>query len=146
MSELAAAPFDVLLVEDNDADATLLIELFREAGFRGALPWVQDGVSAVDYLRARGAYVEARRPAAVILDLGLPQIDGHEVLRQLRTAPSPCDVPVIVLSTSNNPQDIRDATNAGAAAFLTKAPDFAGLEAIVRRLLHQEFPRLGVPV
>ena len=142
---LEAAPFDVLLVEDNDADATLLIDMFRDAGFRGALRWVQDGVAALDYLRQSGPYAGVRRPSVVLLDLGLPQLDGHEVLRQLRRDPEPCTIPVIVLSTSNNPQDVQLALEAGAVAFVTKAPDFDGLEAIVQRLIQDEFPRVGVP-
>jgi DNA-binding response OmpR family regulator len=78
------------------------------------------------------------------LDLGLPQVDGHEVLRQLRASPERADVPVIVLSTSSNPEDHRVAKEAGADAYLTKAPDFDGLEALVRHLLEWEFPRLGI--
>jgi len=76
----------------------------------------------------------------------LPQADGHEVLRQLPTPPNHCDVPIIALFTSTNPQDIRASTEAGVSGFVTKAADFDGLKAVVQRLLHREFPRLGVPM
>jgi len=99
-------PIDILLVEDNPADARLAQEALRDTGGPHALHHVQRGDEALTYLRRAGGHEAASRPDLILLDLNLPGMGGHDVLAALKSDPELRRIPVIVLSSSQADQDV----------------------------------------
>ncbi|RMD80069.1 MAG: response regulator [Gammaproteobacteria bacterium] len=118
-----APPAEVLLVEDNPADARLTREALREAGLRGRIHVVEDGVGALGFLRREGAYARAPRPDLVLLDLNLPRKDGREVLREIKADPELRSIPVVVLTTSCSEEDVLLSYQLHANCYVTKPAD-----------------------
>lgn len=114
---------DILLVEDNPGDIRLLREALDVTEIPHRLHVVTDGNDALDFIYQRAGFDDASQPDLILLDLNLPQIDGHEVLNELKSDPKHGRIPVIVLSSSSEEGDIRRAYAAGANAYLTKPVD-----------------------
>src|SRR5690349_3138074 len=95
-----------------------------DAGITSDLEVVQDGLEALAYIRAEGPYAGRRRPDLVLLDLNLPGVDGREVLRTVKSDPDLCSIPVVVMSTSVDHNDINASYRSHANAFVSKPPDF----------------------
>ena len=115
--------FHILVAEDNPADIRLIREGFRDFAAPHELHSVRDGASAIHFLARTGAHADAPRPNLVLLDLNMPGINGHEVLEWMRSNPSLDGVPVVVLSSSVNQQDIDRAYRLRANSYLRKPPD-----------------------
>ena len=122
----AADPLEVLVVEDNPADAMLMKRILREGAVPHHLTIVPDGVEAMRYLRQEGPYRGAKTPHLVLLDLNLPRKSGFEVLADIKADPELKIIPVIVLTSSGSAQDIAKSYALGANSYLRKA---ASLEA-----------------
>lgn len=131
---LQGVPIEILLVEDNPADATLTMELLAEAKVLNRLHVVQDGEAALAYLRGTGAYADAVRPDVILLDLNLPRMSGLQVLAEIKSDPALKSLPVIVLTTSDVDNDIAEAYFNQAAAFVTKPVDLDRFIEIVRSI------------
>jgi two-component system, chemotaxis family, response regulator Rcp1 len=120
----------VLLVEDNPGD----IRLVREALASGSVPTqltiAQDGLEALTLLQRAG-----RNPDLILLDLNLPALDGRSLLRRIKTDPRLLRIPVIVLTTSDAPQDVWSAYDLHANSYLVKPADFAGFERALHHLV-----------
>ncbi len=114
---------EILLVEDNPADARLTIELLAEGKVLNQVHVVHDGVEAMHYLRREAPFEDAVRPDVVLLDLNLPRMNGREVLEALKADADLKSIPVIVLTTSDVESDIAHAYFNQAAAFITKPVD-----------------------
>lgn len=99
-------PIDILLVEDNHGDIGLMRDVLGEINPTARLPVVTDGVEAMQFLRYQGKYVYAPRPSVILLDLNLPKIHGHEVLKYIKSNPHLRTIPVIVLSSSEADSDV----------------------------------------
>jgi chemotaxis family two-component system response regulator Rcp1 len=110
----------ILIVEDNLGDVFLVEEALKEAGVRFELVHITDGDQALDYLRKLAVSETTTTPDLVFLDLNLPKRDGWEVLEQLRAAPGQRDVPVVIFSSSNSPNDVVRAERLGAAKYIRK--------------------------
>jgi CheY-like chemotaxis protein len=113
----------ILLIEDNPDDAELIEYAFEKAGVANPLVAVADGDAAVAYLGGTGAYADRTRhplPALVLLDLKLPRRSGFEVLRFLRSQEATRHTPVVVLTSSNQHDDIQRAYEVGANSYLVK--------------------------
>src|SRR5512133_213763 len=109
MAELSGEPLHILLVEDNEDHAELVIRGMRDQQVANTIHHVSDGEKALDYLFVRGAYADAvqnPRPNLVLLDLRLPRVDGLEVLRTIKTTPDLLRIPVVVLTSSEAESDI----------------------------------------
>jgi len=118
----AAEPGVVLLAEDDPADQELTRRAF-EIGDGPDLRIVEDGAAALDYLHRRGPFADpaaSPRPLLVILDLNMPRMGGREVLRQMRRHPWQRSVPVVILTTSDQQEDIATAYALGANSYVTK--------------------------
>lgn len=118
MGGLGDRTAEILLVEDNEGDAFLIESALKEAGFASRIRHVADGPSALEYLHSRPG--GSRIPDLVLLDLNLPGMDGREILAQLKGDAELRRIPVIVLTTSDNPQDIQSSYDRLANCYVTK--------------------------
>lgn len=117
----------ILLVEDRPDDVELTLRAFQRSNIANEIVVVSDGAEALDYFFATGAYADrdpAEMPAVVLLDLKLPKIDGLEVLRRMRSDPRTRLLPVVVLTSSNEEQDVVRSYDLGANSFVRKPVDF----------------------
>ncbi|WP_226479334.1 response regulator [Natrinema amylolyticum] len=116
-------PFDILLVEDNPGDVRLTQEAFKEAEPTISLHVTMDGNEALEFLFQRGKYEGVTYPDLVLLDLNLPKKDGHEVLKEIRDEEELTPVPILVLTSSETEEDVRESYELTANAYLTKSAD-----------------------
>jgi len=138
----------VLVAEDDENDAFLLMRAFRKSGLGLAVFRVADGTEAVDYLGGTGAYTDRALfplPKLVLLDLKMPKMSGFEVLAWMRTRPALVGLPTVVLSSSTLPSDLAKARELGAKDYKIKPMDFQELVRLVQDLnncyLHQKAPQ-----
>ena len=122
----------ILLVEDNPADARLIVEVFDEFRGQNKLTVVVDGTEALDYLNKKGHYKDIECPSLIILDLNLPKKDGREILKEVKNNEKLKRIPIVVLTTSSDEQDIMAAYGNGASAYLTKPSDFNEFEELIK--------------
>ncbi|TCZ85695.1 response regulator [Lysobacter sp. N42] len=118
---------EILLVEDNPDDVELTRLAFDEAKIANQLAVVGDGAEALDYLFARGRFVDrdpAELPSLVLLDLNLPKVDGREVLQAIRAHEATRSLPVVVLTTSTEPFDVEATYALGVNSYIQKPVDF----------------------
>ena len=118
-----ARPLDVLLVEDNDADALLTASAFHGSRVPNRLHVVTDGDAAITFLEKTGIYSNVRRPDLVLLDLRLPKVDGFAVSAAMKAGPQLRSIPVVVLSGSDNKVDLAQADRMHASSYLMKPPN-----------------------
>ncbi|MEP7345209.1 MAG: response regulator [Gemmatimonadaceae bacterium] len=117
----------ILLVEDNVSDVDLTRRALEKRRIANELVVVGDGQEALDYLFAEGKYAHrdaTRLPAVVLLDINLPKVDGHEVLRRIRAHPLTALLPVIMLTTSQEEQDLLTSYRLHANSYIRKPVDF----------------------
>jgi two-component system response regulator len=119
----------ILLVEDNASDEKLTILAFRTCGVANELIVVRDGAAALDYILGSESL-----PTVVLLDLKLPKIDGLEVLRRVRAVERTKLLPVVVLTSSKQEEDVLGSYTLGANAYVRKPVDFAQFAEIARTL------------
>jgi CheY-like chemotaxis protein len=114
---------EILLVEDSPSDANLTIRSFNQAKIANNLHWITDGETAMDYLRQRGEYEDATRPDLILLDLNLPGMDGREILAEVKSDPDLKCIPVVILTTSADEEDVLRSYNLNANCYVTKPFD-----------------------
>ena len=117
----------ILLVEDNPDDEALTLRAFGKNKIANPVVVARDGVEALDYLFGTGSHVgrdTSVMPSVILLDLKLPRIDGLEVLRRIRAGEHTSLLPVVVLTTSKEQQDISEAYRLGANSYIRKPVDF----------------------
>lgn len=124
----------ILLVEDNPHDEELTLRAFRRSGIANRVEVVRDGQEAIDRLLGAGAFAGTSLPQLVLLDLKLPKIDGLDVLRSLRAADRTALLPVVVLTSSVEEQDLVRSYRFGANSFVRKPVDFNQFADAVRQL------------
>ena len=127
----------ILLVEDNSSDEKLTIMAFKRSGIANEVHVVRDGAEALEYLFATGAHAGrkgAPLPAVVLLDLKLPRLDGTEVLRAIRSNERTKLLPVVILTSSKEDEDIFRSYSLGANAYVRKPVDFTQFAEAVKTL------------
>jgi two-component system, response regulator len=127
----------ILVVEDNPDDEFLMLEALQRGGVVTEIVIARDGQEAVDYLFASGAYASRdaeRSPDLVLLDLKLPKIGGHEVLRRIRADHRTVNTPVVILTSSNEQRDIIKGYENGANSYVQKPVDFDEFTQAVKTL------------
>lgn len=125
---------DVLLVEDDPGDVLMTREAFEDNKVANNLFVVNDGVTAMEFLRKQGEHTDAPTPDLVLLDLNLPRMDGREVLAALKEDPELRRIPVVVLTTSEAEEDVLRSYSLHANAYVTKPVDFARFIEVVRQI------------
>jgi len=124
---------DILLVEDDPNDVELTLAALRSANMLNRIHVEQDGAAALNYLAGGGDRVP-HRPQLILLDLGLPKIDGIEVLRQVKSDPRTRLIPVIVLTVSSRSKDIAACKRLGADGYIVKPVDIQNLCVVTPQL------------
>ncbi|MBI3529430.1 MAG: response regulator [Betaproteobacteria bacterium] len=126
----------VLLAEDSALDAELTLKALQPYRLTNKVDVVRDGTEALDYLYCRGPFAdrEPGNPVLILLDLKMPKVDGLEVLRQIRTDPTLRLVPVVVLTSSREQQDIVDSYQLGVNAYIVKPVEYEKFIEAVRQL------------
>lgn len=120
----------VLLAEDNQDHLFLTIRALREAeGTQLEVEAVEDGKEALDYLNRTGRFKGRPLPHLILLDLKLPKVHGLDVLRALKEDPELKEIPVVVLTSSDRPEDIASSYRLGANSFVTKPTTAGGFQA-----------------
>lgn len=115
---------NVLLVEDNPDHAELTLRALRAGNLLNDVVWVQDGEAALDAVYQRGRYAGGPRPGLILLDIKLPKVDGLEVLRRVKGDEALRTIPVVMLTTSGQTDDVQGCYAAGANSFVTKPVSF----------------------
>ena len=128
------SPMEILLVEDNPGDVRLTIEALKEAKVLNKLTVVKDGIDALSLLRREGAHAQAARPDLILLDLNLPRKDGREVLADIKADDDLKRIPVVILTTSQDEQDMFKVYNLHANCYITKPVDLGQLVAVVKAI------------
>lgn len=143
----------ILLVEDSPEDIELTLAALAEQRLTEEVVVARDGEEGLDYLFRRGSHRarEARDPVVVLLDLKLPKVDGLEVLEKVKADPELRKIPVVMLTSSREEQDLSGSYDRGANAYVVKPVSFDGfIEAIKRvgvfwAVVNEPPPRSGVP-
>ncbi|HEY9601738.1 MAG TPA: response regulator [Allocoleopsis sp.] len=125
---------EILLVEDSKSDAHLTIETLAESQVRNNVHWVKNGVEALDFLYQQGNYTDAPRPDLILLDLNLPKKNGGKVLEDIKHNDRLKSIPVIVLTTSAQEEDVLRIYQLQANSYLVKPVDLEQFIAVVKSI------------
>jgi CheY-like chemotaxis protein len=138
-----------MLVADDDPDDRLMIrEALKEVFLTDGLSFVEDGEELLDYLRHRGRYAEAGSsptPGLILLDLNMPKTDGRTALREIKSDPALRRIPVVVLTTSADQEDICRTYDLGVSSFILKPFSFDELVEVMRTLTRYWFEVVVLP-
>ena len=116
----------ILLAEDSENDIELTLSALASHHVANEIVVVRDGVEALDYLRRKGAYADRspENPALILLDLKMPRVDGIQVLREVKGDPALRSIPVVMLTSSREEQDVVNTYNLGVNAYVVKPVEF----------------------
>ena len=133
-NDISMNVLDILLVEDRAEDAELALMALKKYNLVNKVDWVKDGEEALEYIFAEGRYSDrdiVDRPKVILLDLKMPKVDGIEVLKKIRGDERVKFIPVVILTTSKEEQDVLNAYNLNVNAYMLKPVEFNGfVEAI----------------
>ena len=138
MADLTGGSFHILLVDDNEDHAELIIRGMRDQQIANTIHYMPDGEKALDYMFNRGAYSDTEknpRPNLVLLDLRLPRVDGLEVLRTIKTTKELLRIPVVILTSSDAESDIIQSYDYHANSYIVKPLDFRSLAMLTKDLV-----------
>ncbi|MCZ2343367.1 MAG: response regulator [Bacteroidales bacterium] len=129
-------PLTILLAEDDDGHAVLIRRNLARAGLDNDIVRVTDGQEALDYLYRQGAYTDrpAEQNLLLLLDVNMPRVGGFDVLRQVKTDPLVARVPVIMLTTTDDPREIARGYELGCGVYITKPVHYESFVDAIHRL------------
>jgi CheY-like chemotaxis protein len=139
------AAVDILLLEDEPADAYLVKMALRESKLMANLHHVVDGREGLEFLRREGEYANAPRPYLIFLDLNMPRMDGCEFLAAIKTDTTLNDIPVVVLTTSDVESDVVRSYQLGAASYIVKPVDMPKFISAIQQLGEYWFTLVRLP-
>lgn len=122
---------EIVLVEDNPNDAELITRALKKHHLANRIVHLKDGAEALEFLFAQG---DGFAPKVVLLDIKLPKVDGIEVLRRMKSEERTKDIPVVILTSSNEDRDIKEAYGLGVNSFVTKPIKFEEFAKVVAEL------------
>jgi two-component system response regulator len=139
--------FDILLVEDDPADAELAVRALRKGNIPAEIAWVKDGAEALEYLFRDGAYAgrTAVNPQLILLDLKLPKVNGIEVLRRVKGDERTQAIPVVMVTSSAERRDVAESYRLGVNSYVVKPLDYEQFSATVATTGHY-WTRLNRPL
>lgn len=114
----------ILLVEDNEGDVVLTMDAFEESKIKTQISVVKNGQDALDFLFQRGSFTKAEKPDLILLDINIPIINGLDVLKEIKLDETLKKIPVIILTTSSNENDINTAYKNYANSYIVKPIEF----------------------
>jgi len=127
-------PIEILLVEDSPDDACLTIEALKDGKVRNRVNHVEDGEEAMRFLRRVGKHAQAPRPDLILLDLCLPKKSGREVLEEIKQDSELRPIPVVIMTTVDDREEIRAAYHRHANCYVTKPVDLDQFIGVVRSI------------
>lgn len=130
-------PVEILLVEDNPQDLELTQRAFRKANLTNRIHVARDGAEALDYIFCEGPHCARTMdsgPKVILLDLKLPKVDGLEVLKRIKGDPRTRPIPVVVLTSSKEQNDVVESYQLGVNSYIVKPVNFEGFAAAVQQL------------
>ena len=136
---------EILLVEDNDNDVELTRIGFKKSKLLLNLHHAKDGVECMEFLRKQGAYGNAPRPDLILLDLNMPRMNGQEVLEEIVADESLCNLPVIVLTTSTDDEEILKMYKLRCSSYIAKPVDMEQFLRVVQSLADYWFTVVVLP-
>ena len=136
----------IFLVDDNKADIRLIQEALKTSLLPHQVITVRDGVEAMNYLHQEGEYANAPRPDLILLDLNLPRKDGREVLAEIKSDPQLKRIPVVILTTSKNQDDIFHSYDLHANCYITKSRNLSQLFQIIQSIEKFWFSTVTLPL
>ena len=142
---------EILLVEDNPADLELAQRALRKANLTNRIEIARDGAEALEFIFCEGAHMGRKiedTPKVILLDLKLPKVDGLEVLKRIKTDPRTRTIPVVVLTSSKEQNDVVDSYHLGVNSYIVKPVNFESFAAAVQQLgmywmLLNQPPKMG---
>jgi len=144
-----ATPITILMADDDEEDCALTKEAMTDARLANEMRFVADGEELMDYLRKRGKYgdgASAPTPGVILLDLNMPKKDGREALAEIKSDPDLRRIPVCVLTTSSDEEDIFRTYDLGVNSFMTKPVTFAGLVEVLQTWSRYWFEVVELPI
>jgi CheY-like chemotaxis protein len=141
-------PITILVADDDEEDCMFIDEAFEEGHIANDVRFVHDGEELMDYLKREGEYEdaeEAPRPGLILLDLNMPRKDGREALREIKADPDLKKIPVVVLTTSKQEEDIYRTYDLGVNSYITKPVTFEGLVEVVKGVRKYWFEIVELP-
>jgi len=133
------------MAEDSPSDAELARQAFKNGKLLNDLIIAKDGVEAMDFLRKSGKWATAVRPDVVLLDLNMPRKDGREVLAEIKNDPDLKTIPVVILTTSEDEQDVLRSYELQASCYITKPVEFEKFIEVARSIKHFYFNIVTLP-
>jgi CheY-like chemotaxis protein len=125
---------EILLVEDSWDDARLAYEFLKDGAIQHRLTWLWDGEEALEFLHRHGKYARVPHPDLILLDLGLPRVDGREVLSQVKEDFDLKEIPVVVMTASKDHEDMLRSEQLQVDGYITKPVDLEKFLGLVRQL------------
>lgn len=125
----------ILLVEDNYSHVRLIKEIWDDIAPSHQLLVVKDGFEAISFLYQQGDYAQSPHPDLILLDLNLPKKDGREVLQKIKSDPNLQHIPVIILTTSTNEEDIFQSYKLNANCYITKPRNLNDLFKVIGKIV-----------
>jgi chemotaxis family two-component system response regulator Rcp1 len=132
MSLNQSNPINLLLVDDDPGDVDLTLEVMSLSKLKLNINVVEDGVKAISYLQKEGIYREATSPDLILLDLNMPRKNGREVLDFIKNDDTLKTIPVVILTTSDNEEDIERTYELGASCYITKPVGLKEFQKVVK--------------
>lgn len=130
-------PITILMADDDEDDRLLTLDALNEGRVLNNLHCVEDGVELLAYLRREGKFSDPEsspRPSLILLDLNMPRMDGREALQEIKADPDLRGIPVVILTTSKEEEDMLRGYDLGAASYITKPVNFEGLVELMKSL------------
>jgi len=130
-----STPIVILMADDDSDDREMTADAFKAAQLANDLRFVEDGVQLMEYLQRKGKYSDpskSPRPGLILLDLNMPKKDGREALADIKADPKLSEIPVVILTTSKEEEDIYRSYQLHANSYITKPVTFDGLVNIVK--------------
>jgi CheY-like chemotaxis protein len=139
----------ILMADDDEDDRELARDALQDARLANEMRFVVDGQDLMDYLRRKGRYadpaVSAPRPGIILLDLNMPKKDGREALAEIKADTGLRRIPVVVLTTSKDEEDVLRTYDLGVSSFITKPVTFAGLVEVMKTWTRYWFEIVELP-